>query len=221
MFRSTFAVGIAALMGTCGCSQPAAINHRANNALCSTLAGPGDCGCTAGTGGASCSGPEFTCTSDTDCTQGINGRCIHRGAGAGCGCTYDQCSSDNDCPTTETCACHGSLYTYGSDNFCVAGNCRIDSDCGINGFCSASGEPSIVGYFCHTPQDTCINDNDCSAHDCRNTPSEPRCVYSRSVKRWQCACIPQCDATGAGEGQISAFRRLAPGSSASRASVQP
>src|SRR5205823_3418881 len=126
MFRSTFAVGIAALMGTCGCSQPAAINHRANNALCSTLAGPGDCGCTAGTGGASCSGPEFTCTSDTDCTQGINGRCIHSGAGAGCGCTYDQCS----------------------------------------------------------------NDNDCSAHDCRNTPSEPRCVYSRSVKRWQCACIP-------------------------------
>src|SRR5207237_924742 len=71
-------------------------------------------------------------------------------------------------------------YTYGGDNFCVAGNCRIDSDCGINGFCSASGEPSIVGYFCHTPQDTCINDNDCSAHDCRNTPSEPRCVYSRS-----------------------------------------
>src|SRR5205823_3418887 len=31
----------------------------------------------------------------------------------------------------------------------------------------------------------------------------------------------QFDATGAGEGQISAFRRLAPGSSASRASVQP
>src|SRR3954471_10049076 len=144
MFRSsTFTVAIAALMGGSGCSRGAAINHRGNDALCSTLPARGDCGCTAATGGAHCSGPEFTCTTDTDCTQGVNGRCIGTGAVAGCACTYDQCSTDSDCATSGTCACHGSPYTYGSGNVCVAGNCRSDSDCGTDGLCSPSGEWSV------------------------------------------------------------------------------
>src|SRR5437868_6694711 len=143
MFRSTFAVGIAALMGGWGCARPAAISHRPNDAQCSTHVGPGDCRC------AGCAGPEFTCTTDTGCTQGVNGRCIGNGAVAGCSCTYDKCSGDSDCPSNGTCACHDSPYMYGSGNRCVLGNCRVDSDCGKSGFCSPSGQWSIVGYYCH------------------------------------------------------------------------
>ncbi len=186
MFRRALATSVVALTCLCGCS-PAAINHRSNDAQCSTPANPGDCGCTAGSGGANCSGPEFTCTSDLACSSGVNGRCIRRGAVAGCLCTYDQCSSDTDCPTGQTCACRGSPYMSGSGNSCVAGNCRIDSDCGVRGFCSPSGG-STVGYFCHTPQDTCVNAGECPA--CQGAPGDPRCVYSRSAGHWQCECVP-------------------------------
>lgn len=184
------AIWIAACIGACGGSHPAAINHRQDEAQCSEPVGPGVCGCSSCSGVGCCSGPEFTCMSDASCTRGVNGRCNGNGPVAGCGCTYDRCSGDRDCPGNETCACHGSPYMYGVDNFCIQGNCRVDSDCGKGGYCSPSGAWSVVGYYCHTPQDTCTNDNECTSQNCSGDPGEPRCVYSSSAGRWQCQCIP-------------------------------
>ncbi len=165
-------------------------NHRPSDAQCSEPAGPGNCGCSACTSqicvaDASC---IETCSSDASCTKGVNGRCNRLGDSAMCQCTYDECAGDSDCPSGQTCACHGSPYMYNEDNFCIAGNCRIDSDCGKGGYCSPSGDISVVGYYCHTPQDSCTNDNDCPACS-GGLANQPRCVYSNSGGSWQCQCI--------------------------------
>jgi hypothetical protein len=195
MRRAKPAIGIAALLWACGGApntrlvvinhQPLAINHRPNDAQCSEPVGPGDCGCVSG----SCSGSYFMCTSDSDCTQGVNGRC-DRSAPipvAGCGCTYDSCTGDSDCPSNQTCACHGSADVYGG-NYCIPGNCRIDLDCGVDGSCSPSGDFYAEGYYCHTPQDTCVNDVDCA---CPSLPDVPVCAYSGDAGQWQCECVPR------------------------------
>ncbi|MHB8417556.1 MAG: hypothetical protein ACYDCL_05745 [Myxococcales bacterium] len=186
MFAKTGALGIIACACGAGKSRPAPINHRPNDAQCSTPAGPGSCGCS---DGGSCSGAEFQCTGDSSCTQGVNGRCDGNGPIAGCSCNYDQCSGDGDCPSNETCACHGSPYKFGG-NACIPGNCRVDSDCGDGGYRSPSPDFSVVGYFCHTPQDACSNDGDCTPEN--SGPScegSPRCSYSSSAGHWQCQCV--------------------------------
>jgi hypothetical protein len=185
MYRSKVAIGVTVMMCACGGgSHPAALNHRPNDVQCSEPAAPGHCGC------SGCNlGPQFTCVSDSSCTQGVNGRCTAGGAVAGCSCTYDACSGDSDCPSNQTCACHGSPYAY-AGNQCISGNCRIDSDCGAGSYCSPSGDLSVVGYYCHTPQDTCINDDECTVRNCSGPPGEPRCVYAGSAGHWQCQCIP-------------------------------
>jgi hypothetical protein len=130
------------------------------------------------------------CEMDSQCTSGTNGRCIQAvGPIEDCECTYDSCVHDTDCPTGDTCACHGSPYTYGEGNTCVQGNCRVDSDCGPGGYCSPSYDTmscgGLLGYYCHTANDQCIDDTDCGSANSDNV-----CVYSGS--EWQCGMEQLC-----------------------------
>jgi hypothetical protein len=161
---SLWAALATALLICSGCgatTEKVPVNHRASDAQCSTPAPAGDC---AGPG------PEpGGCTTDSMCTAGTNGRCLHPGGGpaADCFCTYDTCIHDTDCPAGQTCACHGAPYTDGVGNTCIKGKCRVDSDCGVGGYCSPSAGSSIcgdslLGYFCHTAADLCTDDSDCS-----------------------------------------------------------
>ncbi len=165
-------------------------NHRTSGLQCTEPAPAGTCSCN-----GTC--PNSTCVVDSDCSDaGINGRCASFLGPAGCGCTYDACAGDNDCQTGQTCACHGSPYTFGGGNLCVPGNCRADADCGVGGYCSptpalpcnAGGENSFcqgVGYYCHTPKDQCIDDSDCQG------VGSPGCLYDPSIGYWTCQVYAQ------------------------------
>ncbi len=139
------------------------------------------------------------CTQDSDCTDGMNGRCISPNVVGPLGrsrCSYDTCFSDSDCPANEPCRCRPSAADN-ARNYCPAGsNCRIDSDCGPGGFCSPSllGLGSSVegggsfGYFCHTPQDLCLNDTDCDASGCliEQGCASMACGYGTASGHWDC-----------------------------------
>jgi hypothetical protein len=162
-------------------------NHRASEVQCTQTAPAGNCPCT-----GTCSTPGFACTVDSECVgrdARASGRCISFLGPAGCDCTYDSCAGDADCPSGQTCACHGSPYTFGAGNACVPGNCRVDADCGTSGYCSPSPAMPCAGggsfdyceglaYYCHTPKDRCINDGDCAGG--------LGCVYSVSDGDWEC-----------------------------------
>jgi hypothetical protein len=140
------------------------------------------------------------CTQDSECTEGLNGRCISPnvlGPLGGSYCTYDNCFSDADCSMNEPCRCRRSAEDS-APNYCVTGsNCRVDSDCGPGGFCSPSlldidssisgeGSPEF-GYFCHTSQDRCLNHSDCDTSACE-LPScgSMACGYSLATGHWDC-----------------------------------
>jgi hypothetical protein len=167
------------------------LNHRPSDAQCSMPAPPGDC--------ASPGPPPGGCTSDSSCSNaGPNGRCINQGGGpaADCFCTSDACVQDTDCPSGQTCACHGSPYTDGRGNACVQGNCRVDADCGAGAYCSPSPRTaicgdSLAGYYCHTAEDQCIDDTDCPSSP--NVAGIPGCVYSTTDSRWECGDLPVCE----------------------------
>ena len=148
------------------------VNHRPNDSECLQPAPPGSC--TPGTG--------FDCPSE--CDAGTNGRCAPAPAcwAGGCYCTYDTCADDTACPAGQTCACHGSPYTFGQGNPCVQGNCRVDGDCGKDGYCSPAYDVPWanyvigLGYYCHTLVDTCVNDSDCLG--------QGGCTYSATTGYW-------------------------------------
>jgi len=161
---------------------PAPINHRPDDSQCVAPAPPGDC-----TYGGQA---PVECTQDSQCSTGTNGRCTNDGPIAGCHCTYDSCAQDSDCPTGQTCACHGSPYTYDQGNTCTPGNCRVDADCGDGGYCSPAENSmscgGVLGFYCHTAGDLCVNDSDCSA-------GGPQvCTYSTAAGRWQCEMEGLC-----------------------------
>jgi hypothetical protein len=161
------------------------LNHRPASVTCPTGRGTedgqwGDAG-----------GPPGTCSRDSDCTAGTNGRCIVSGFGAQqLACSYDACASDTDCAGT-ACVCRSSA-TDTRPNVCGSSqsDCRVDSDCGPNGYCSpteSSGSycyGTLTMFACHTPQDECIDDADCVA--------EGACNYDTTLKRWKCGhlCAP-------------------------------
>jgi hypothetical protein len=159
------------------------LNHRPNDAQCLAAAPAGDC---------AIHGPVGQCSSDAACTAGTDGRCIESNGGAvSCSCTYDTCMQDTDCPTGETCACHGSPYTNGDGNTCIKSGCRVDADCGTNGYCSPAYDTSscgsLLGYFCHTPEDQCVNDSDCT-----DGGLAQKCTYSSSALYWKCMTYGLC-----------------------------
>jgi Cys-rich repeat protein len=137
-------------------------------------------------------GPGLNCTRDSQCTDGgADGRCVESGGPAlFCSCSYDTCVKDTDCPSGQTCACHGSAYTVGG-NACVAGNCRVDSDCGAGGYCSPAYNTmscgGLAGYYCHTPRDRCLNDSDCPG-----TSGPQACTYVATAAYWECQAEQLC-----------------------------
>ena len=128
---------------------------------------------------------SFTCREDSDCIDGLNGRCssITDGGEHAYKCTYDECLEDRDCGNG-VCACDaGEIAT----NICLAGNCATDADCAETGFCSPSRTCLLsppVGFFCHTCDDQCINDSDC-------TESGEKCAFNPNEMIWTCQPI-QC-----------------------------
>jgi hypothetical protein len=179
--------------GDVGSSWSPPVNHRPSDIECTLPALAGTCPCN---GNSSCpSSFSLRCSIDSECADaGANGRCISDGQ-MGCYCTTDSCDGDVDCPADQTCACHGSPYTYGAGNVCVPGNCRVDADCGSGGYCSPS--PAVlcgttshcqgVAYYCHTPQDQCDNDTDCAG----NGLGFIGCFYSTSEGFWLCSAYVQ------------------------------
>jgi hypothetical protein len=155
------------------------INHRPNDAQC--LSARPDSGCSFG-----------DCTPETCADAGANPLCVETCEDC-CTCTFDACSADSDCPSAQTCACHGSAYTGGVGNTCVPGNCRVDADCGVNGYCSPSpamGCFGVAGYYCHTAKDQCESDSDCPPAD--GGASSPVCAYSTTNGTWACQYNPDC-----------------------------
>jgi hypothetical protein len=149
------------------------MHHRVDDSACVAAAPPGNCSF----GG----GPS--CSTDSDCTAGTNGRCnMNTGGAAFCRCTYDACVHDTDCATgVETCACHGAAF-HPDSNECIASGCRVDSDCGASGFCSPTigGCGGLVGYYCHTAGDLCLDDADCTGGAIQ------ACEYVSAASRWEC-----------------------------------
>jgi hypothetical protein len=175
--------------GSCAGQTPS--NHRPSAVQCPSQRGPGpSCADT------TCS----TCSSDSQCTAGVNGRCFPwEGLVGPGGCSYDECFTDSHCGSKIPCLCRSSS-TDNSANVCdVAGNCAVDSDCGSCGYCSPSlqilpNQPpnvcwGLVPYYCHTVSDLCINDSDCAPLDAGPpTPLSPgyTCAYNPQDNRWEC-----------------------------------
>lgn len=175
----------------------APIYHRAAPSCCPTERGPGPGTQPYGLGTAA------GCTTDSQCTQGPDGRCFPFGGLAWTGgCSYDECFTDSDCPSGAPCICRTSALDDSTNICATEGNCVLDSDCGPGGFCSPSvfcnfrlpGWPGY-GYYCHTAADTCINDMDCSPIDAGGGCSIPSvCLYDTQAKHWACndqkCCLP-------------------------------
>jgi hypothetical protein len=177
--------------------------HRASPAIC-PMRGPGT-----GEGHACPMSAQSGCQRDSDCTDGVNGRCLAYG-GPACltGCSYDTCESDADCPSNQVCDCRG-MDSNSDANVCVPADCRSDADCGPGEFCSPSvprngcscpsaalctpgdgtcspgpclcGDSCQHSYTCHTAADECSDDSDCGG---------AACAYDIVEKRWEChVCI--------------------------------
>jgi hypothetical protein len=123
---------------------------------------------------------NMPCVVDSDCTQGINGRCSIEGPGAPrILCTYDECSSDADCAPNRPCQCREAGSS--TENFCVTqSGCSVDADCGPGGFCSPTLFNQWCGgsYQCHTAEDTCLDDSDCT--------DPPGCNFNATLAHWAC-----------------------------------
>lgn len=149
----------------------------------------------------------FSCTQDSNCTEGSNGRCDSGGIGPRhLSCSYDACSSDAECAGKAPCECRASMSDSAANTCITQGECRVDADCGRSGYCSPSqvgggcfcpsaalcdgtgscspgpcvcGDACGHGYFCHTPTDTCLDDADCGTNS--------SCNYDTIEKRWTCS----------------------------------
>jgi hypothetical protein len=168
------------------------LHHRPTPACCPSERGPGPAGQPYPSGVAS------TCTSDSQCTAGVDGRCFPFEGLVGIGgCSYDECSTDSDCGSGATCLCRRSSADN-SANVCVrGGNCVVDSDCGPGGYCSPSVEQNCLfptPYFCHTAMDTCMDDSDCPSVDAgpHSCPILSPCAFDPQEQRWACTQLTCC-----------------------------
>ncbi len=167
------------------------IYHRALPSCCPTQRGPGP--------GTQPYGPGTAhgCTSDSQCTDGSDGRCFpFEGLVGPGGCSYDQCLTDADC-SGAPCVCRTSASDDSANVCAPGGNCAVDSDCGPGGYCSPSQACFFYGpptYYCHTASDTCVNGMDCPVADAGGGCSIPQnCVYDTQAQHWACsqqACCP-------------------------------
>jgi hypothetical protein len=178
--------------GQGGMSGRMAANHRPAAITCPTTPRPAG-SCTS----AMASDGGLSCNADSDCKDGLNGRCMfYPRVASTCACTYDSCTTDADCKLVGgPCVCRadgqailppGNLPT----NACFDGNCRVDADCGAGGSCSPSLGPcgnygGLAGYYCHTANDKCVDDSDCA------TQGGGDCRYNVGTKLWACS-TSQC-----------------------------
>jgi hypothetical protein len=190
------------------------VNHRPSGAPCPSQRGPGpSCATTICASQPYPPGVATTCSSDSQCTAGRNGRCFpFEGLVGPGGCSYDECFSDSNCGERTPCLCRSSSADN-SANVCDAGgNCAVDSDCGSGGYCSPSMEtcssaaPEVEvqdnyagpnPYYCHTASDLCINDSDCASLDAgtattSSCPIYTPCAYNVQDKRWECTQFSCC-----------------------------
>jgi hypothetical protein len=190
------------------------LQHRSTSTSCPSQRGPAPQFCNNGvpcTSQPYPSSPYSTCSSDSQCTGGLNG-CFPETMFTAGGCSYDECSTDSACGARTPCLCRSSS-TDNSANVCdVGGNCAVDSDCGPGGYCSPSIEtcystnPEAVvegsnlggpnPYYCHTASDLCINDSDCEVDAGTATgtscPTYTHCAYSVQDTRWECTQLSCC-----------------------------
>jgi hypothetical protein len=185
--------------GSGGATPP--LQHRSTSASCPSQRGPGpSCVTTSCASQPYPSGVASTCSSDSQCKDGKNGRCFpNEGLVGPGGCSYDECFTDSNCGARTPCLCRSSS-TDNSANVCdIGGNCAVDSDCGPGGYCSPSvqvapNQPTNVcwgstPYYCHSASDLCINDSDCAPLDAGPpTTSSPTytCAYNPQDSRWEC-----------------------------------
>jgi len=99
--------------------------------------------------------PGGTCQRDSDCTAGINGRCLElRPPSCYMVCSYDECFQDSDCAGNVPCHCRDSDSSTDS-NWCLSkSNCRLDEDCGPGGYCSPSQLDNGCMRMCTVPCDS-------------------------------------------------------------------
>jgi len=133
------------------------------------------------------------CTSDSDCTSGVNGRCGSAGGNALENvCTYDECSTDSQCMMDAVCQCGETEGATRTANTCEPGNCRVDADCGKGGYCSPSQTVTGCGqtgldYYCHTSSDECTNDS-----DCKDGGEVSTCGWQPTLGHWACIPVQVC-----------------------------
>ena len=137
-----------------------------------------------------------SCSMDSQCEAGVNGRCFpFEGLVGPGGCSYDDCITDSECPSGQPCVGRSTPSDNSANQCAPAGNCAVDSDCGPAGYCSPSEELSADGecgpyrYFCHTSQDTCIDGGDCLTNDGSPRDSDATCVYDLQARHWACTDI--------------------------------
>jgi hypothetical protein len=154
------------------------------------------------------SGLYGQCATDSDCTSGINGRCICQYPPDDAGapylrCAYDRCGSDNDC-SGQVCGCGvdigspSATHALFGQYACIPGQCHADSDCGDGGYCSPSLSPCgfVADFACHTAQDECVNDTDCTA-EVSLDGGVAACVYKDGRGYWTCSQVNACPDGGA------------------------
>jgi len=135
-----------------------------------------------------CTAPDGACTSDAECTDGVEGACLDRGIQIEwCTCVY-ACSQDSDCGEGEICLPPGVWEGGPAWGTCVPASCTLNTDCPSQE-CSftvydngCSLEPRLA---CRAPDDDCRTDADCA------DPYAPSCAFNVSD---EIACRgPDCD----------------------------
>jgi hypothetical protein len=190
---TTGGAGVGGTTGTAGTGGRVPLKHRAAAMTCSTQRPSGTCETS-----TTVDAGTFSCRKDSECTGGLDGRCLPSPRVLGCQCSYDTCTTDADCAKAGMggpCECRPAAQNVAgpansASNVCKQGNCRTDADCGAGGYCSPSLGPcglysGVVGYYCHTKHDACVDDGDCTkngAGDCR---------FDQAAGAWACA-TSQC-----------------------------
>ena len=113
---------------------------------------------------------QGSCQTDSDCTDGGNGRCVQTGSDEfsddiWCGCKYG-CETDDDCGTGSVCTCDTTSPTGRSE--CIPASCQTDADCGeeqcvldVYQWC---GNPQL-SLSCSTAEDECTANAQCEGSD--------------------------------------------------------
>ena len=121
---------------------------------------------------AACDGTEIeqSCSTDADCDDGPNGKCIsgvsndygYYESVTACDCAY-ACASDAECDDGEVCLPVGVVETGDAWSACIAASCAQDADC-ASGECGLGAYDDGCAYWaelqCRLPDDECRSDDD-------------------------------------------------------------